>query len=153
MADRIDSASRTIRASPQAIFNAFVDPEIIAQWRPPTGMHAEIYSFDPRPGGGYRMAFIYDDPSGNPGKSNPDRDVFTGHFLELITARRLVEEIAFESDHGIFSGPMRIATTLTPVEGGTEVKVEATNIPVGISSEDHRQGMESSLANLAAFLE
>ena len=37
--------------------------------------------------------------------------------------------------------------------GGTAVEVVAENVPAGISTEDHRVGMESSLANLARLVE
>ena len=56
---RTDKASRFIRASAQKIYAAHVDPQAVAQWRPPKGMRAEIYHFDARVGGGYRMAFVY----------------------------------------------------------------------------------------------
>ncbi|MGZ9722846.1 hypothetical protein [Rhizobium miluonense] len=35
---RTDTASRVIRAKPQAIFVAFVDPEALISWLPPKGM-------------------------------------------------------------------------------------------------------------------
>ena len=37
--------------------------------------------------------------------------------------------------------------------GGTMVTVTAENVPSGITRKDHDEGMRSSLANLAGFLE
>jgi len=150
--DRIDSASRTILATPRAIFRAFLDPEVIGKWRPPSGMTAEIYSFDARAGGGYRMAFVYED-AGATGKSEADRDVFTGRFVELVPDSRIVEEVDFDTTDPAFARTMRITTQLTPVSDGTKVTFTAENVPPGISADDHRKGMESSLKNLAMLLE
>ena len=148
---RIDRASRTIRASPHAIYRAYLDAASIAAWRPPEGMAAEIYAFEPREGGVYRMAFVY--LAEGQGKSSEKADVFEGRFIELVPDRRIVERVVFESDDPRFAGAMTITTTLTPDPGGTQVEVAATDVPPGISPEDHRVGMDSSLANLAAFVE
>jgi uncharacterized protein YndB with AHSA1/START domain len=58
---RTDSASRVIKASPQSIYQAFLNADAVATWRPPEGMKARIYMFDAREGGTYRMAFEYSD--------------------------------------------------------------------------------------------
>lgn len=148
---RVDRASRTIRAMPQAIYRANLDPAAIAAWRPPRGMKAEIHAFDPREGGVYRMAFIY--LGEGHGKTNAKADVFEGRFVALTPDRRIVERVTFESDDPAYGGWMTITTSLTPVEGGTRVEVAISDVPPGISAEDHQAGMDSSLANLAAFLE
>ena len=36
---------------------------------------------------------------------------------------------------------------------GAEVTIRAENVPAGISAEDHAEGLNSSLANLAEHLE
>jgi hypothetical protein len=48
---------------------------------------------------------------------------------------------------------MTIRTILHPVPNGTEVTVACENVPPGISADDHRAGIASSLDNLAAFTE
>lgn len=148
---RIDKAARTIRASPRAIYRAYLDAASIAAWRPPAGMTAEIYAFEPREGGVYRMAFVYLGESR--GKSSEKADVFEGRFVELVADRKIVERVVFEGDDPRFAGAMTITTTLTPADGGTQVTVAATDVPPGIRPEDHQAGMDSSLANLAAFVE
>jgi len=148
---RVDRASRLIKAPPPAIYRAYLDPDAIAAWRPPEGMTAEIYAFEPREGGLYRMAFVY--LGDGLGKTSEKADVFEGRFVELIPGRRIVERVAFESDDAAFAGAMTITTTLTPTGGGTRVDVAIADVPPGISPEDHQAGMDSSLANLAAFVE
>ncbi|TAJ90069.1 SRPBCC domain-containing protein [Reyranella sp.] len=148
------SVSRVIKASPRALYQAFLDPRAIAKWRPPTGMTARIFAFDAREGGGYRMAFDYaaTDHSAQ-GKTSEHSDGFEGRFATLDPDRRIVEEIDFESDDPAFTGTMRLTTTFEPVAAGTMVTVLCENAPSGIKDSDHRVGIESSLANLAAFTE
>lgn len=148
---RIDRASRTIAATPRALYRAHLEPAALAAWRAPAGMRGEIYSFDPREGGGYRMALIYEDAG--QGKTTDRTDAFEAAFVELVPDRRIVERVTFESDDPAFAGAMTIATSFTPVAAGTRIDVEISNVPSGITPEDHRAGMDSSLANLAAFLE
>ncbi|HML41405.1 MAG TPA: SRPBCC family protein [Hyphomicrobium zavarzinii] len=151
---RTDTASRVIAASPQALYRAFVDPAAIASWRPPQGMKAEIHTFDPREGGGYRMSFLYTEPDPEvQGKTSDHTDTFEGRFVGLIPGERIVEEIDFVSDDPAFRGTMTITTTFRPVSGGTEVTVVCEDVPEGIGESDHKAGIASSLANLAAFVE
>ncbi|CAN5238057.1 SRPBCC family protein [soil metagenome] len=150
---RIHIASRVILSSPRAIFRAFLDAESVASWRPPKGMTAQIFSFDPRVGGGYRMAFHYPPTEQGRGKSTDDADICEGRFLEILPDTKIVEAVVFEANDPSFSGTMTITTSLTPVADGTKVSIRAENVPSGISEADHRAGMESTLKNLANFLE
>lgn len=151
---RIDTASRVILAPARAIFRAMTDAESVASWRPPAGMSARIEAFDARVGGGYRMAFVYDDPqTGVIGKTSAREDLFTGRFAELLAYERIVEEVEFQSDDPAFAGTMRVTTTLGEVADGTRVTIACENVPPGISAEDHQTGMASTLRNLAAFIE
>jgi len=151
---RTDSASRVIKASPQKIYQAFLDPDAIASWRPPEGMHCEIFEFNAREGGTYHMSFGYNDTEHEVhGKTSAHADVFQGRFMELVPDKRIVESIEFESDDPAFTGKMTITTTLVPVEGGTQVTFLAEHVPPGIKPEDHYKGMMSTLKNLAAFTE
>jgi uncharacterized protein YndB with AHSA1/START domain len=149
----VHTATRTILAAPRAIYRAFLDPETVVSWRPPKGMTAKIYRFDPRVGGGYRMALIHDDASAGHGKSAYNADIFEGRFIELIPGEKIVEAVEFESTDPAFAGTMMITTTLTPVRDGTKVTFTAENVPTGISAADHKAGMESTLKNLANLLE
>jgi len=151
---RTDKASRVIRAPAQKLYAAHLEADALAQWRPPQGMRAEIYAFDARVGGGYRMAFIYVDAAGEGrGKTSEDADEFTGEFLALEPATRIVERVDFQSDDPTFTGPLTITTTFTPLAEGTLVEIVCENVPPGISAEDHAVGLASTLANLAAFAE
>lgn len=150
---RVDSAWLLIKASPVIIYQSFLDPVAVATWRPPSGMSCKIYSFDPRVGGGYKMAFVYLDEQTTAGKTSEKEDVFEGRFVQLIPEIQLVEEVVFESDDPAYSGTMTITTQFIPEKNGTVVRVEATNVPPGINAQDHHDGMMSSLQNLAKYVE
>ncbi|WP_257556039.1 SRPBCC domain-containing protein [Sphingobium sp. CFD-2] len=147
-------ASRTILAPPRAIYRAFLDAEAVVSWRPPNGMTARIERFVPKIGGGYRMAFIYPQGSGEPGKSGGGEDIFEGRFVDLIPDQRIVEAVTFQSDDPAFAGTMTITTTIEREKGNSsKVTFLAENVPPGITEADHREGMTSTLRNLANLVE
>ena len=49
-------------------------------------------------------------------------------------------------------GRMRMTWTFTPRGGTTRVAIDATDVPPGIDADAHQQGLEASLAQLAAYL-
>ena len=151
---RVDSASRLIRTTPHAIYQAFIDPGALIHWLPPGGMKATIDAFDPREGGAYRITLTYDRPD-HPaqGKTTDHADVTRGRFLRLVPDRMVVQSVQFESDHSRFAGDMRLTWLLEPRDEGTMVTVTAEDVPSGISPEDHQAGFADTLANLARFVE
>ena len=154
MTSRIDSASRLVRASPASIFEAYVNPESLARWLPPTGMTCQIDTFDARAGGAYQMTLSYEQPGEKSrGKTTPQSDSVRGRFLELLPSQRIVQLVEFDSDDPSFAGAMTITWSLQPVPEGTLVTVRCENVPPGISREDHETGLNATLSNLAAFVE
>jgi uncharacterized protein YndB with AHSA1/START domain len=151
---RIDAASRVIKASRQAIYRAFLNPDALVKWLPPEGMTGRLYEFDPRDGGSYRMALIYEErgPSVR-GKTSEDTDVVEGRFLELVPDERVVQVVKFRSDDPAFAGEMRMTWSLSSTPDGTMVTITCENVPEGIRPEDHDAGLRSTLDNLAQFVE
>lgn len=151
---RIDSASRVIKASPQKIYEAFVDPDALVSWLPPKGMKGDIFEFDSQAGGAYRMSLTYLQPEHSTlGKTSEDTDVLKGRFLELVPNERIVQSVEFQSDDPAFAGEMIMTWTLAAVPKGTAVTIVCENVPEGIRKEDHDVGLRSSLENLAEYIE
>ena len=48
---------------------------------------------------------------------------------------------------------MTMTWQVTAADGGTRVDIVASDVPDGISAEDHAAGLASSLTNLAAYVE
>ena len=123
------------------------------RWLPPGNMRGKMLHFDFREGGSYRMRLTYEDPSGGTGKSAEDSDDVRVRLVRLEPGRRIEQEVVFESDDPAYSGVMRMVWTFRPDHAGTLVAIQAENVPPGIGPEDHEVGLNSSLANLAAFVE
>jgi len=87
------------------------------------------------------------------GKTSAHEDVFHGVFKELIPNRLIREVVQFESDDPAYANEMTVTTTLEPVGEDTKVTSICSNVPLGIKLEDHQQGINSTLDNLAAYAE
>lgn len=149
---RTDTARREIGASPAEVFAALTDPTALAVWLPPSGMSGRFEHFDARPGGSYRMVLAYDDPV-VAGKSGDGVDVVEARFVDIEPGVRVAHAVDFVSDDPSLAGTMTVTWLLTPTPAGTDVEIRADDVPDGISPADHAEGMASSLANLARFVE
>ena len=135
------------------MYDALVDRAALEAWLPPDGMRGRIEHWDPRPGGGFRMVLTYLDPAGAPGKTSDATDVVDVGFAELVPGRRVVQTAVFQADDPAYAGTMTMTWHLGAAGGGTEVTVTATGVPPGIDQTAHEEGIASSLAHLAAYLE
>lgn len=48
---------RVLRAKPERVYKAFLDPDAMAKWLPPYGFTCKVHQMDARVGGTYRMSF------------------------------------------------------------------------------------------------
>lgn len=150
---RTDRASLLLHVDRATVFAALVDADALARWLPPSGMHGRFEEFDLREGGFWRLVLTYDDPTDAPGKTSADADVSEVRIVRLMPGERIVQQVDFQTDVAEFQGTMELEWSLQSVDEGTEVTIEARNVPVGITASDHAVGMTSSLANLATYLE
>jgi uncharacterized protein YndB with AHSA1/START domain len=150
---RTDAAFRLIKAPVDAVYEAFVDRDALLAWLPPTGMTGRFERFDAQPGGSYRLVLTYADATGNRGKATADSDVVDVRFVDIVPGVRVVQAVDFESGPPEFAGTMTMTWEVAAVDQGTRVEIRAENVPAGISAQDHAVGLQSSLANLAAYLE
>ncbi|WP_028647111.1 SRPBCC domain-containing protein [Nocardiopsis sp. CNT312] len=150
---RVDRAGRLVRASAAAVYAAMTGREALETWLPPEGMTGRIDSFDPRPGGGYRMVLTYPGSQAGRGKSTGNSDVTETGFVELVPGERVVQRVDFDAEAPAFAGTMTMVWSLTPRREGTLVSVEATGVPEGVDHAVHEEALASSLAHLAAHVE
>jgi uncharacterized protein YndB with AHSA1/START domain len=147
-------ASRLIAATPEALYDAFMDPEALVEWLPPDRMTGQIHSFEPRIGGGSEMSLF----------NQPDEQVFRGktaeredrvrvRFTDLAPPRRIVQAVSFVSDDPDLGGEMTMTWTFEPAAKGTRVSVLSANLPAGLRPQDNQAGSEISLDQLARRLE
>jgi uncharacterized protein YndB with AHSA1/START domain len=150
MNDRTHTAARRIGSTPDAIYAAFLDRHALSKWLPPEGATGRVDVFEPRAGGRFRMTLTFQAATG---KSSENTDVVDGRFVDLVPGKRIVQAFEFVSDDPAFAGTMTMTWSLEAVAGGTDVVVVADDVPAGISKADHEEGLASTLANLAAFVE
>lgn len=149
---RDQNFSQYIAVPPNAVYRALLDPCLIGQWRAPSGMHATVHEFDARPGGRFRVSLTYESTN-RTGKSSAHTDTYHGTFRELIPEARVVETIEFETADPALQGEMRITTTLTPVDGGTQLMATHEGLPRGVLPSDNALGWRESLGKLVRLIE
>jgi uncharacterized protein YndB with AHSA1/START domain len=134
---------RVLRATPERIYRAFLDPDAMTKWLPPHGFTGRVHPVDARVGGTYRMSFT--------NFSSGNSHAFGGEYLELVPNERIRHTDRFD-DPGL-PGEMRTTITLTKVSCGTELKVVQEGIPEVIPVEGCYLGWQESLLLLAQLVE
>jgi uncharacterized protein YndB with AHSA1/START domain len=134
---------RVLRAPPERIYRAFLDPDAMAKWLPPNGFTGKVHQMDARVGGGYRMSFT----NFSTGSSHS----FGGKYLELTPNERLRYTDQF--DNPGLPGEMLTTVTLRKVSCGTEVNVVQEGVPAVIPAEACYLGWQESLILLAKLVE
>ena len=150
---RIDRAVTDVSATPEEVYAALVDADALAAWLPPDGMTGEIADADLRVGGGFTMTLRYDEAPEGGGKTTERTDVSRVAIDELVEGERVVWGVEFDSDDPDTAGRMTMTWTLTTRDTGTRIAIDATDVPPAIDVEAHQQGLDASLANLAAWLD
>ena len=144
--------TRTIRATPDAVYRALIDPTAVQSWMVPDGMTSSVERFEAEVGGTFRISLTYDAPT-TAGKSDDRTDTFHGRFVELDPGRRVVQTVEFETDDPATQGEMTITYTLRAIDGGTELVGLHEGLPPGVAPEDNELGWSMSLDKLAALVE
>ena len=49
---------RVLRAPPERVYRAFLDPGAMVKWLPPHGFTGQVHEMDARVGGRYRMSLL-----------------------------------------------------------------------------------------------
>lgn len=140
------TVSRVIGASPERVYEAFVNPDELAEWMHPHGFSAEVHHLEPEEGGSYRISMT--------GEAEGMEDYghsYTGTFEELVPGNRIVQRESPEGNDGGMTGEMIVTITFDDVPDGTEVNVRI-EIPAAWPDEAIG-GWEAALENLDSFLE
>lgn len=142
--------SRIIKARPEEVYGAFLDPIALVAWLPPAEMTGEIHAFDGTAGGGYRMSLFYPPHERFfQGRAAEKEDRVDVRFLELVPGRRIVEAVNFITTDPAFMGEMTMTATFEAVPDGTRVTLRFENLPPGVRAQDNEAGSRLSLEQLA----
>jgi uncharacterized protein YndB with AHSA1/START domain len=134
---------RVLRATPEKIFKAFLDPDAMAKWLPPNGFTAKVHQTEAKVGGTYKMSFT----NFTTGKGHS----FGGKYLELTPHERIRYTDKFDDPN--LASEMQTTITLKKVSCGTELNVVQEGVPAVIPIEACYVGWQESLAQLANLVE
>jgi uncharacterized protein YndB with AHSA1/START domain len=134
---------RVLRATPDRVYRAFIDPEAMVKWLPPHGFTGKVHQAEARVGGSYRMSF----KNFTTGESH----AFGGKYLEMVPNERLRYTDKF--DDPSLPGEMQTTVTIRKVVFGVELDIVQENLPDAIPLEACYLGWQESLALLTQLVE
>ena len=134
---------RVLRATPDRVYRAFLDPDAMVKWLPPNGFTAKVHHMDAKVGGTHKMSFT----NFTTGKSHS----FGGRYLELATNERIRYTDKFDDPN--LPGEMQVTVTLKKVSCGTELNIVQEGVPEVIPAEMCYLGWQESLVLLGKLVE
>ncbi len=143
MANRTVRLHRVLRAKPERVYRAFLDPDAIAKWLPPNGFTCKVHELNATLGGRYRMSFTNFTTRGS--------HSFGGEYVELRPFERIRYTDKFDDQN--LPGVIDTTVSLKEVAFGTELTVVQDGIPEAIPLEACYLGWQESLALLAKLVE
>jgi len=132
-----------LRATPDKIYRAFLDPEAMAKWLPPNGFTGKVHHMDAKVGGGHKISFT----NFTTGKSHS----FGGTYVELTPHERIRYTDKFDDPN--FPGEMQATITLKKLSCGTELNIVQEGVLDVIPAEACYLGWQESLTLLAKLVE
>ena len=134
---------RVLRAKPERVYRAFLDPEAVVKWLPPNGFTGKVHQMDAKVGGSYNMSFT----NFSTGHSHS----FGGEYLELTPHTLIRHTDRFDDPNA--PGEMITTITLKEVSFGTELNIVQEGVPEVIPTEACYLGWSESLNLLALLVE
>ncbi len=131
---------RVFQAPRERVFEAWTNADALAAWFGPERLSTRIDTFDPRPGGRYRLVM-----------EGEGEYPVGGEFLEIVPPERL--SFTWTWERGDYAGVETIVeVTLVETTGGTELTLVHRRLLNDEACGKHRQGWTSSFDCLAEFL-
>jgi uncharacterized protein YndB with AHSA1/START domain len=129
---------REIAASPEDLFDAWLDPESLGTWMRPGGIRETRAETDPREGGTFRILMVRDD----------DSILHSGTYREIDRPRRLV--FTWSSPATEFRDSV-VTVTFEPsaVANATVVEIHQVGLPDDAAATGHHQGWSDALVELS----
>ncbi|HEV7866195.1 MAG TPA: SRPBCC family protein [Chthoniobacteraceae bacterium] len=134
---------RVLRAKPERVYRAFLDPDAKAKWLPPYGFTGKVHHLEAKVGGTYRMSFT--------NFTTGSTHYFGGTYTELVPNERLRYSDKFEDPN--LPGEMHVTVELKEVFCGTELHITQEGVPAVIPAEACYMGWQESLTQLAQLVE
>jgi len=134
---------RVLRAPPERVYRAFLDPLAMAKWLPPNGFTCSVQHMEARVGGTFRMSFT--------NFTTEQSHAFGGEYLELIANQLIRYTDSFEDPN--LPGVLQVTVSIKAVSCGSELNIVQEGIPEVIPVEMCYLGWQDSLLSLAKLVE
>ena len=134
---------RVVKAPPDRVYRAFLDPSAITKWLPPHGFTCQVHHLEATVGGTYKMSFT----NFSTGSSHS----FGGEYLELKPNERIRHTDRFDDPN--LPGEIITTVTLKQVSVGTELNIVQEGVPAAIPAEACYLGWQESLTLLVQLVE
>jgi uncharacterized protein YndB with AHSA1/START domain len=134
---------RVLKAPPERVYRAFLDPDAMAKWLPPHGFTGKVHHLEAKVGGTFKMSFT----NFSTGQSHS----FGGEYLELVPNERIRNTDKFDDPN--LPGEMQVTVSLKKVFCGTELNIVQEGIPSAIPVEACYLGWQESLQLLTQLVE
>ena len=134
--------TRVFDAPRELVFAAWIDPEQLARWWGPEGLHTplETIEVDPRPGGVFRLTMVTPD-----GAHEFPSDM---RFREIVEPERLVYE--WDAQRGLGAG--EVTVTFADRAGRTEMTTYFVGETTDAMAKMSQEGWGTQLDKLDALL-
>lgn len=134
---------RVLKASPEKVYRAFIEPNAVSFWMPPYGFLCEVHQMDVRTGGDYRMSFT--------NFSTGNGHSFGGKYLEVKPNEFIKHTDKFDDPN--LPGEMITSIWISKTLVGSELKIIQEGIPSVIPTEMCYLGWQESLDKLTKLVE
>ena len=134
---------RVLRATPDRVYRAFLDPAALCKWLPPNGFTCTVHKMEAHVGGTHRMSFT----NFTTGKGHS----FGGTYVELVPNERIRYTDQFDDPN--LPGQMQTTITIKKVLVGVDVSIVQEGVPDVIPPEGCYLGWQESLVLLAKLVE
>ena len=104
---------RVIRAAPEKIYRAFLDPDAMAKWLPPNGFTGKVHHLEAKVGGTYKMSFT--------NFTTRASHSFGGEYRELKPDECIRYSDKFDDPK--LPGEMQVTINLKKISRGTELNI------------------------------
>jgi len=134
---------RVLKAPPERVYRAFLDPAAMCKWLPPNGFTGQVHHLEAKVGGTYKMSFT--------NFSTGNSHSFGGEYLELTPNERIRHTDRFDDPN--LPGEIQTTITLRQVFCGTELNIVQEGVPGVIPAEACYLGWQESLTLLSQLVE
>lgn len=134
---------RVLRAPPERVYRAFLDPDALVKWLPPNGFTCKVHQLEARVGGTHKMSFT--------NFTTGHGHSFGGQYVELVPHERIRYTDRFDDPN--LKGEMQATISLKKVSCGTELNIVQEGLPDVIPVEACYLGWQESLTLLAKLVE